>query len=236
MKKQVMIVLAGMMVTTPVKAEFFIDVYGGKASTASGNFTGMYSEHTTSILFSETFNSWVTQDDLAGAEGTTYGIRGGYWLESGLGIAVDVSQFDVNPEGSATDISLSPTSFLLLYRYPLLINDGFPRGRLHPYVGAGFSYGSVEVKTYYSDLYDSYDLREDSTCTGLDFRLGLKGFLSRHFAVFAEYRFSALYFEQEAGFQSANSWLLPTATRNHTINNDGDVQTHHLLGGVSWHF
>jgi opacity protein-like surface antigen len=225
-----------MLMPGAVWSEFFLDVYGGTANAAGGTFTGTYTEHTSSIFFPDTYESWSTQDDLEGSKGTTGGIRAGYWFEFGLGIAVDISNFGVQPDDSETDITLSPASFLLMYRYPLLINDGFPRGRLHPYIGAGLSYGSVEVKTHYSYLYDGYDLSDDSTCSGLDFRLGLKWFLSRHFAIFTEYRFSALNFDQKAGFQSSDSVFIPTVIRDHSISHNGEVQTHHLLGGVSYHF
>lgn len=236
MKKRFMILLAGIWVAAPSGAEFFLDVYGGKASAFGGTFTGFYSEHTSSIFGSDTYKWWSTQDDLDGTKGTSYGIRGGYWFESGLGIAVDASRFGVDPDDSEMEIDLRPASFLILYRYPLWVTDAFSRGRLHPYVGAGLSYGSVEVKTHYSYLYEEYDLSDDSTCFGFDFRLGLKWFFTRHLAVFSEYRFSALNFEQNADFQSGNSWLFPTVNRTHSINTDGDAQTHHLLGGVSWHF
>ena len=236
MKRRFMTLLVGMWIAASAGAEFFLDIYGGKVYAAGGTFAGIYSERTSSIYGSDTFRSWSALNDLGGAKGTSYGIRGGYWFESGLGIALDVSRFGVDPGDSVTEIDLSPASLLLMYRYPLLVTDQFSRGRMHPYVGAGFSYGSVEVKTHCSHLYNDYDLSEDSTCFGFDFRLGLKWFFTRHLAVFGEYRFSALSFEQNAHFQSGDSWILPSVTRNHSINTEGDVPTHHLQGGVSYHF
>jgi opacity protein-like surface antigen len=235
MKTHIIALFVAILALMSARAEFFIDVYGGKNSS-SGSFSGTYSEYTSSLYSSDTFNSWSTQDDLGGTDGTSLGFRFGYWFEVGLGVALDFSYFGIRSDDSETEINLKPWSFLAMYRYPLLVDDAFPRGRLHPYAGAGISYGSLEVQTDYSHLYDGYDLSENSTCIGFDFRLGLKCFLTTHVAVFGEYRFSALKFDQAADFQTSNSWILPTVLRNHHVSNDGDAQTHHLLGGISYHF
>lgn len=217
-------------------AEFFIDVYGGKAVGAGGSFSGFYAEDTTSLYGTDMYNEWSAQEDLSDVESDVYGIRFGYWFDVGLGLAVDGSHFKVAPEESDAEISLTPISFLLMYRFPLMISTAFPRGRLHPYLGLGISGGLAEVTTHYSYLYDDYDIDEDTTSYGFDSRLGLKFFLTDHFAVFGEYRFSVMRVEQSAWFQSGNSWLFPTAVRTHSVNNEADVQTHHFVGGIGYHF
>lgn len=233
---KLLIFLTSALMVPSVHAEFFVDVYGGKGSGTGDSFSGFYIEDTTSLYGTDTYNVWSAQDDLSDVESEIYGIRFGYWFNFGLGLALDGSHFKTIPEDSDTEISLTPLSFLIMYRYPLMTTVEFPRGRLHPYIGVGIAAGMAEVTTHYSYLYGDYDIDEDTSSYGFDARLGLKIFLTEHIAVFGEYRYTAIHVEQSASFQSGNSWLFPTVIRNHTVNNEADVQTHHFLGGIGYHF
>jgi hypothetical protein len=75
--------------------------------------------------------------------GVSFGIRGGYWLDSvpWLGFAFDLSVFDPDEDVKLVPLKLDvfPISGLLMLRYPLLKSDAYPRGRLQPYAGVGLA-------------------------------------------------------------------------------------------------
>lgn len=123
---QVMVIVVGL--TQPAAAEWFFDLFGGVAATEETNVTATIS----GLVVEENAAQSVNFDD-----GATFGIRGGYWFEEPphLGISADMSYFKA--EGDDVDIDLFGISFLLMARWPLLRDDEYPRGRLHPYAGLG---------------------------------------------------------------------------------------------------
>ena len=126
------------------------------------------------------------------------GIQGGYWLESvpWLGGAVDVSYFQA--DGDNVDITVIPSSLLVMLRWPLLTSDEFPKGRLQPYMGVGPSFFYLESTADFTPTI-SRKLRDAALDVGLDVRSGLAWQFHKHFALFTEYRFSYLHRSSPSG-------------------------------------
>src|SRR5262249_59024696 len=116
------------------------------------------------------------------------GLRVGYWFARlpWLGVAGDLSYLSLSAEG--TSISAVPISLLLMLRWPLLMSDEHPTGKLQPYIGFGPSFvagdSSIDVAPLTKTQDGSY------TSLGADARAGLLWKFHRHIGVFGEYRFT----------------------------------------------
>jgi len=137
----------------PASAEWFADLYAGPASTKKSQV----SVEGTKLDPAGDFTT--KHQDVDFDASTSFGGRFGYWDEtvSWLGVALDVSHFrpdagrqtaitrETDADGSVRqrltfarlDISATLMSFDLMFRWPLLKTEEFPKGRLQPYVSAG---------------------------------------------------------------------------------------------------
>ena len=153
-----LLMLAGLLLGTEVRAEAFIDFYGG----------GAFPSDTRSdiVLPPQFFNPWGrlppfdpphgdpnlvirrTSVDTSFEDSISYGMRGGYWFGKWVGVALDVFTFEPNLDAKGftldeegfqehADVRVIPISALLMLRWPLLASEEYPLGRLHPYVGGG---------------------------------------------------------------------------------------------------
>lgn len=215
--------------TTCASAEGFFDLYGGlslseKTNAAAQDFFPFTTPQPPSVN--------VTKQLDFDASGT-FGVRGGYWVNPipWVGGAVDLSFFQRKTEGARID--LVPLSFLLMLRYPVLMSDEYPKGRLQPYIGVGpslfYSHASMDFDpplghvthgNFFSDV-------------GLDVRAGASWRASPHIALFVEYRFThvTLDYKEEVclgliGCLADN----PVKVTEHTI--EGTLDTHHVLMGI----
>jgi opacity protein-like surface antigen len=157
---------------TSVRAETFLEIYGGGAFPVDSDTT-ITGPGGTSIGESPYKDSFVV------------GGRAGHYFEGvpWLGLALDVSYFKADidvPDGAKNDVV--PISLLLMMRAPLVRTPSFPQGRLQPYFGVGPSLVYSRSK--------SGSARDTSFDPGFDFRLGLTWMLSRNVGLFGEYRFS----------------------------------------------
>lgn len=157
------------------------------------------------------------------------GIRIGSWgpYVPWLGFALDFSFFMA--EGDVIEENyIFPVSALVMFRAPLLRREGFRGGRIQPYFGIGpacvFSDGEV-------DLRPGYPTRISTTGAdvGLDTRLGCAFAITRHFAMYVEYRF--LWFEQTL---EEEYYFFPVGYASAEA--ETDFLTHHLLVGFSARF
>ena len=165
----------------------------------------------------------------------TVGGRVAYWTQiiPWLGLAFDGSYFDAETKNSNIDIPVYGFSLLMMMRYPLLVNEQFPQGRLQPYLGFGpefaFSKSTVEfeengVKTKIKDNINGF---------GVDARAGMLWLLHRHWGLFTEYRFT--YLDMTGGTPTDFSRSDEAGTINFE-NLDVKLTTHHFLAGVSFRF
>jgi hypothetical protein len=224
-----------LVTASSVSAEWFVDLYGGAAYTARSDVTLIV--RPPSGPADHTFHNVKWDNSLS------FGGRAGYWFETVPWFGVGLDAFHFNSDiprqtvpatilGAtapttlrAIDFSITGIAFdVIRLRWPFLPNPEFPKGQLQPYVTVGPALFLTRAKnTTNSEL---------STQTATDTSLGVKAGaglswqLLKCVAVFGEYRFA--HFRAEPVFNSASSSLrVPLQT---------DLNTHHLLGGVSFRF
>jgi opacity protein-like surface antigen len=224
------VVALAAMVAVPatVRAEMFIDLYGGTSQETSGSITGDHKWQGIPMYYE--------RGDFDGSDSGIGGIRAGYWFKetSWLGIALDMSYFEVDAQSSSMEVDVLPISALLMFRYPLLVSEKFPYGRFYPYVGAGLTFAGVEVTSIYDvgdwDDYDYYD--EGGYGYGTDLRAGMNWQITRTVGLFLEYRYISLDLEQNDE-ETTGRWF---NQQYYTSDYDGDLDASFVLGGISFHF
>jgi hypothetical protein len=191
----------------PAAAEWFTDIYLGAATTMDEDVT---------VRISGVSVKKKGEFDAA----FTLGVRGGYWFEAvpWLGLAVDASFF--NPDA---DLTVFPVSALLMLRWPLLTSPEFSKGRLQPYLGVG---PGVFVSALKSDLRPALEgtFSDTSVDLGLDVRAGLTWMFNKNTGLFAEYRFTHV------------SPRFSDSPADVSVRIDTELNSHHLLVGVSFRF
>jgi opacity protein-like surface antigen len=185
---------------TPADAEWALDVYGGAAWTASTDLDVTGRDDTGLDVSATIF-------DIDTNTGFTAGARVGYWFESAraLGLGLDLFFFSIpipaqTVTASATfsgDILGKPITFTgdqahlpqvtlpgggfsphLALRWPLLVDEKFPTGRLQPYLTAGPAW--------------AFSLENDEVRVELGGKVGagLAVQIVRHLSLFVEYRYA----------------------------------------------
>lgn len=217
-------ILCFLLLSTAVRAEFFIDAYGGMAQVQSGSF---YAWRTDDPPGSSSYDG----GDLSGSTSFAGGLRGGYWFRNPnwLGLALDSSGFEADSKDSGGDVSFSATSLMLMIRYPLLVSEEFTHGRFQPYAGVGISYAGGDISSSSVDNPESLDADSGS---GAVFCTGAKWFITRHFGVLAEYRYVSISFDQNNAWQSGGLFL----RTDHYYEAEAEAKAHLLMGGITFHF
>ena len=222
-------------VATPVSAEWFADLYGGVAYTERSDVTfvirpqGRQSDHTFKDV------KWETSK--------TFGGRAGYWFAAApwYGIGLDIFRFNANIPTQTVDstivgvsapatiqaIDFAITAFafdLARLRYPFLASPEYPAGRLQPYVTAGPALFRVRATNRGNGELTTRPVTDSAW--GYKLGAGLSWQLAKGAALFGEYRYT--HVRAEPVFDSALSSLtVPVRT---------DLNTHHLIAGVSLSF
>jgi outer membrane protein W len=200
-----------MAATAPSKEAWFVDLYSGGVVAEDGNVDGEASPFGVSI------------NDSAKADyDNTYTIGGrvGFWSPGTrwMGIALDLSYFELEAEGTETKVL--PVSALVLLRYP--------GDRLQPYIGIGGSVFFTDTKVDIQLGGRDKNFSDTAIDFGLDTRAGLAWRLFRRFAIFGEYRFT--YFEADYS-DKVNSGGTET-----DVNIEIDNKVHYFLFGFSYRF
>jgi len=218
-------------VATPVAAGPFIDAYAGAAFTPreDASLSGTLSGATVDA----TFPGLKFEDSISG------GLRFGFWFPF-IGIGLDLSYFrpDISrqtvtatgtlndPRGTLLDTPLTVSgtgpvaiprdqyhvasgAVELMLRLPVLVDPTFPAGRLQPYVFAG--------PAVFASYLAGFDV---DTTVGLKAGGGLALQILGPLAVFGEYQFT--HFRPELTSSGVSIKL--------------NVDTHHVVGGVSLRF
>lgn len=203
--------------SAPAAAEGFIDIYTGGAFTENDRVStpGLLGSSRRTIDFDES---------------ALLGIRGGAWGEGRLpfiGGAIDISGFSPDLDGRAGsgDLAVIPHSLLILFRIPLVTSDEFPTGQIHPYAGVG---PSLVVSRLDIDAGSSLasalglggGIDDTEVDLGVDARGGLDVLLTRHFGLFAEYRFTHFRPTYSDGGRRLSL----------------DLDTHFIQGGLTFRF
>jgi opacity protein-like surface antigen len=224
-------VLVLVLVPGVARAEWFLDTYAGWSNTqrTDVDITG---------LSVAGVPVQATLFDVKSDNSLLLGIRGGYWFgflpEVGLGVDIfyfraDIPSQRVQASGAVSgqifeeDISVAvagparvPSANIpavalgadLLLRWRFLQTPEIPNGRLQPYITAGPAFLVTDPNDY-------------GTTLGFKVAGGFAWQFHRHFAVFAEYRYTQ---------------FLPDDVKVGGLKYSGGVKTNHVLGGFSFRF
>jgi opacity protein-like surface antigen len=242
-------VIIGLMTAAPCPAgaEWFVDLYAGGSFTQDADVK-IRTEDVNVPVFNDVR---VDLDQVEIDDFVAFGLRVGRWLEAvpGLGIALDVFHF--GPDIPAQTVSATATANLtieiedkpivigagasnvpipeldlpstaavaavdVMVRHPVLTSPEFPHGRLQPYLTAGPAFLLTDVDPEFT--------------LGVKVGAGLGWQLHRHVALFGEYRFTHFSPEIETGGVVVG----PVETGDLEI--ETDVNTHHVLAGLSFRF
>lgn len=146
----------------------------------------------------------------------TGGGRLGAWLNQYFGLGLDLLYFKSDTTAGAKSGNFG-VAFDLMARYPLLVKEGMPNGQMQPYltVGPAIFSSTLEVPGF---------TEGKTTSVGVKLGGGLKYLFTKNVGLFGEYRFT--YFEPshdiDAGFVTGE------VTQQ--------LQTHHFVAGISFHF
>jgi opacity protein-like surface antigen len=228
--------LAGFLTrSSPASAEFFADLYVGAAYTPNSDVTF--------VIRLPTGAADHTSHDVKWDTSGTIGARFGYWFESvpWFGIGLDVFTFNADiptqtvpttilgvtapARLGAIDVSVTAIAFdMVRLRYPFLVSPQFPRGRLQAYATAGPALFQTRVKNVGNSELTTGSATD--TSSGVKAGAGLYWQLGKEVAIFGEYRYT--HYSAEPVLQSALSPL--------PVPFQFDLDTHHLVAGVSFRF
>jgi len=203
-----------------IRAEWLMDLYLGAAITDD-------SEVKVDRYFSRESASERTSYDTS----FTFGGRIGYWLDifHYLGFAADLSYFKADSE--KVDFSIVPFSILVMLRWPLLISDDYPHGKIQPYLGGGPSIIYYDMTVDFRPTV-SEKVSEWSFENGWDFRAGLLWQFHRNFGIFGEYRYTHYKIRYK---DETEEWILGYEPRTR-LKVETTLDTHHFLTGISFRF
>ncbi len=224
--------------------EWYVSMYGGWSQTSSGDVNGTATQSTytytnpTAVVVEYPVNSSYNSD-----ESFLIGMRSGIWLpvaESRLGLAGDISFSLIDSGSDDTEIMLVPLSALLLYRFPLIVSDEFPHGRLQPYLGVGLVGVSGQISTRVDRGDGSTFTAEALTsAVGGSAHAGWAWCFDQHWATFFEYRY--LYSEGLSGADDDSSAtpIFPDegpVTDTHTDFEGSAISMHQIVCGFIYTF
>jgi opacity protein-like surface antigen len=224
------VALAG--IAAPAAAEWTIDLYGGAAWLPPADLDVSGSDNTRASVQGSLF-------DIHTDTALTVGTRFGYWLESVPFLGFDLDLFymhvpipkqtrsgtarltgefldrpisvSINGTASIPDATLPLLGFApeIRLRWPLMVDNAFPKGRLQPYLSAGPAWAF------------SLDNEELTVELGGKVGVGLAFNLARWIALFGEYRY--IFYPG-----------MELTDRNLTYK--ADIKTHSVVLGVSLRF
>ena len=221
--------------------EFSAGVFGGKAFHSNEdvkiNFAGG-GGFTTGTAHGVNLNDSPT----FGAKVTAWHLPRQYRWQPQIGLELDYTKFtaDLHPQTvGATGTSLTPGFDIvaitfpstqdfsvnilaanLLFRYPIWATPEMPQGRFYPYIGAGIG---VE-RTHSSDFPPGH--QETDYAPAIQGLAGIKFFLIKNFAVFAEWKRTTAWHT----FDYNGTSLPPGYSERWTI------ASNLVVGGIALHF
>jgi opacity protein-like surface antigen len=164
-----------------------------------------------------TTNMGSVSGDVDYKSSFTGGVRGGAWVSKYFGLGVDVFHLNSDVANGSAEQSNWAFAADLMARLPLLADENVPNGRLQPYLTAG---PAIFVSTLQVPGFS--DAR--STALGFKGGAGIKFLFTKNIGLFGEYRYT--YFESKHDFQAGFT----------TGELTQQIGTHHLVGGLAFHF
>lgn len=209
------------------RREYFFDIYGGNAGTQGDTIRGEYQY--VSIFGNssrEHFRARYGND-----ESPVYGARFGRWMDAvpWLGFALDGSYFIINDADIDLDMDVFVLTPLVMARYPIIVSDDFPDGRLQPYLAAGTATAWVDTSLTYDDGSEQTSFSDFAEGIGPDLRIGSTVMFSKNLGVFIEYRYT--YIKVESNMNDDWVFLGGQITGMETT-----LSTQYITGGISIRF
>jgi opacity protein-like surface antigen len=196
--------------------------------------------------------------DLSFDTSVVFGGKGGYYLDrpllgGQLGAELDVYHF--RPDAAAqrvrftgllagvpgeartrlqsADIEITAVTANLLYRFALLSQPQFPRGRVQPYIGIGAGAFIARLSTTTSPFDENKDIADTDVRPGVQALAGVRWFLTHNIAVFAEYKFVQT---ETFSFKFKESGTIFGFPATETARDRADITSHLLYGGIGFHW
>ena len=234
----VTVAAAASLAPVPAKAEWLTDVYLGLSITSKADMD--FAPTTPRTFIPQTFKD-VNYDNSV-----VWGVRGGYWFGSKdalgkpdmlgdlaqyLGASLDLSYFRprIPSQVLKTDVGTRRLGFMdlsvvtltpqILVRFPVLRDEEYPQGRLHPYL----AFGPTLYVTSLTDSAGNFGPRgktERDAGIGLLAGPGVAFQLADHFFAFTEVRF--LHARPSFGFKGGDT--------------DVPINGNQIILGVSYRF
>ena len=196
--------------------------------------------------------------DLSFDSSVVFGGKAGYFFERNLlggnvGLELDVYHFepdldaqtvrfsgllagfngDIQTRLQSADVEITAVTLNLLYRFRLLPAPQHPRGRLQPYVGVGVGAFIARLSTQTSPFDTNKDISDTDVRAGVQALGGLRFFLTRNIALFAEYKFIQT---DTFSFNFKESGTVFGFPATETARDRADITSHLFYGGIGFHW
>jgi opacity protein-like surface antigen len=122
-----------------------------------------------------------------------------------------------------------------LYRLPLSRSDEFPQGRIHPYAGIGLGAFIAHLESRTSVLDVNTNFSDTDVKPGFQALAGVRFFLTRHLALFGEYRF-VLTDDFRFNLISQQGTVGGVGPALQISKREFNLTTHMLQAGVAYHW
>lgn len=240
--------------TSPVWAEPYVLGYAGAAFTRDTDL------RTELELNGAPFVNGRAHD-LSFETSPVFGAKGGYYFErpllgGQLGAELDVYHFrpDLDEQRvrftgllagvtgttrtllQSADIEVTGITVNLLYRYRLLPDAQFPHGRLQPYVGVGAGAFVARLATTTTPFDVNTRISDTDVQPGIQALAGLRWFVTRHLALFAEYKYLQTDTFSFKFKESGTIAALGGLTFTETARDRADLSGHLVYGGIGFHW
>ncbi|MGH7310952.1 MAG: outer membrane protein [Candidatus Rokuibacteriota bacterium] len=240
---------------SPVHAELYLAVFGGVAFSESkvtetrldvtnpqlGTLISLDGkldaiEFDDSLLVGAKFGYFFTRPFLGGHFGTELEF---YYTQPE--VSSQTVTFSGTMQGVPTTTQLSASASFdvftvalnLLYRLPLFTSEAYPNGRLQPYIGVGAGAFIATMETRTTPLDSNKQIEDTDVQPGVQALGGLKFFLTRNVAVFAEYRFAQT---DEFTFDFKAQGTLGGLPVTETARDRSDLTQHQAAFGIAVHW
>lgn len=133
----------------------------------------------------------------------------------------------------SADIEVTTVALNLLYRFRLLPGPQYPRGRLQPYVGVGAGAFIARLSTETSPFDVNKEISDTDVRPGVQALGGLRFFVTRNIALFAEYKFVQA---KDFSFRFKESGTVSGFPATETARDRADISSHLFYGGIGFHW
>ena len=131
------------------------------------------------------------------------------------------------------DIEITGAALNLLYRWPVAVREEFPHGRLQPYFGVGLAVLIAELSTTTTPFDVNKSISDTNVQPALQVLAGVRTFVTRNIAVFAEYKFLQ---SRTFSFDFKVPGTIGGGPFTETAKDRSDITSHHLSVGVGFHW